>query len=254
VLQNEIYNNYTYQITLEKEIAKYRTALLNLLHPTGMKVLGRFAMKSNNNFDISISDALQTGNTLFHFTANANSAATISSNGDFSQLSSNVISFSSLPWSGIANLANIFTQNTIISFVNQANDSFYGIVNTINTLANTVTLKNNVWLSMINVARGSAVSGSNTINISNVYTSSYNLFNNGNYSSNNPIVDIIQVGDFIKLNNEVKLVTSINYTTKILTLANNFTYSNTGNISVNKVFTTKAANVQITKLTSAGYT
>jgi hypothetical protein len=129
-------------------------------------------------------------------------------------------------------------------------------VNTVNTLANTVTLKNNVWLSMINVARGSAVSGSNTINISNVYTSSYNLFNNGNYSSSYPIVDIIQVGDFIKLNNEVKMVTNVNYTgnTKILTLANNFTYSNTGNISVNKVFTTKAANVQIIKLTSAGYT
>jgi hypothetical protein len=109
---------------------------------------------------------------------------------------------------------------------------------------------------MINVARGSAVSGSDTINISNVYTSSYNLFNNGNYSSNNPIVDIIQVGDFIKLDNEVKMVTNVNYTgnTKILTLANNFTYSNTGNISVNKVFTTKAANVQIIKLTSAGYT
>ena len=67
---------------------------------------------------------------------------------------------------------------------------------------------------------------------------------------------IIQVGDFIKLNNEVKMVTNVNYTgnTKILTLANNFTYSNTGNISVNKVFTTKAANVQIIKLTSAGYT
>ena len=41
---------------------------------------------------------------------------------------------------------------------------------------------------------------------------------------------------------------------KILTLANNFTYSNTGNISVNKVFTTEAANVQIIKITSAGYT
>ena len=201
-----------------------------------------------------MSDMLQSGNTLFHFTANANSAVTISSNGDFSQLSSNVISFSSLPWSGIANLANIFTTNTVIYFENQANDSFYGIVNTVNTLANTVTLKNNVWLSMINVARGSAVSGFNTINISNVYTSSYNLFNNGNYSSNNPIVDIIQVGDFVKLNNEVKLVTSINYTTKILTLANNFTYSNTGNISVNKVFAATAANVRIVKSNAAGYT
>jgi hypothetical protein len=253
VLQSTNYNNYTYQITLEKEIAKYRTALLNLLHPTGMKVIGRFAMKANSDFDTTISDALQTGNTLFHFTANANSAVTISSDGDFAQTSTNIVRFTSL--SG-ANLENIFTTNTTISFENQANDSFYGVVNTVSNTTSTVTLKNNVWLSMINVARGSAVSGSDTINISNVYTSSYNLFNNGNYSSNNPIVDIIQVGDFIKLDNEVKMVTNVNYTgnTKILTLANNFTYSNTGNISVNKVFTTKAANVQIIKLTSAGYT
>ena len=253
VLQSTNYNNYTYQITLEKEIAKYRTALLNLLHPTGMKVIGRFAMKANSDFDTTISDALQTGNTLFHFTTNADSAVTISSNGDFAQTSTNIVRFTSL--SG-ANLENIFTTNTTISFGNQANDSFYGVVNTVSNTTSTVTLKNNVWLSMINVASGAAVSGSNTINISNVYTSSYNLFNNGNYSSNNPIVDIIQVGDFIKLNNEVKMVTNVNYTgnTKILTLANNFTYSNTGNISVNKVFTTKAANVQIIKLTSAGYT
>jgi hypothetical protein len=125
-------------------------------------------------------------------------------------------------------------------------------VNTVSNATSTIVLKNNVWLSIINVARGTAVN--NTINISNVYTSSYNLFNNGNYSSNNPIVDIIQVGDFIKLNNEVKLVTSINYTTKILTLANNFTYSNTGNISVNKVFAATAANVRIVKPNAAGYT
>ena len=249
VLQSTNYNNYTYQITLEKEIAKYRTALLNLLHPTGMKVLGRFAMKSNTVLNISKTDMLQSGNTLYHFTGNANSTVTMSSNGDFAQTSTNIVRFTSL--SG-ANLENIFTTNTMISFINQANDSFYGVVNTVSNATSTIVLKNNVWLSIINVARGTAVN--NTINISNVYTSSYNLFNNGNYSSNNPIVDIIQVGDFIKLNNEVKLVTSINYTTKILTLANNFTYSNTGNISVNKVFAATAANVRIVKPNSAGYT
>ena len=254
VIQNKIYNNYTYQITLEKEIAKYRTALLNLLHPTGMKVIGRFAMKSNNQFNITISDALQSANTLYHWTSNANSTVTIGSNGDFNLASTNIVRFTGL--SG-ANLENIFTTNTTISFANQSNNTFYGIVNTVNNTTSTITLKNNVWLSMINVVSGTATSGSNTINISNVYTSSYNLFNNGNYSSNNPIVDIIQVGDFIKLNNEVKLVTNVNYTginTKILTLANNFTYNNAGNISVSKVFTTNAANVQIIKLTGSGYT
>jgi hypothetical protein len=53
VLQSEYYNNYTYQITVEKEIAKYRETLLNLLHPSGMKVLGRYAIKSNSTFSTS---------------------------------------------------------------------------------------------------------------------------------------------------------------------------------------------------------
>jgi hypothetical protein len=50
VLQSTNYNNYTYQITVEKEIAKYRDILLNLLHPTGMKMLGRYVLNSNASF------------------------------------------------------------------------------------------------------------------------------------------------------------------------------------------------------------
>ena len=50
VLQSSIYNNFTYQITVEKEISKYRDILLNLLHPSGMKVLGRYVLKSNASF------------------------------------------------------------------------------------------------------------------------------------------------------------------------------------------------------------
>jgi hypothetical protein len=50
VLQSSVYNNYTYQITVEKEIAKYKDILLKLLHPSGMKVLGRYVLKSNSHF------------------------------------------------------------------------------------------------------------------------------------------------------------------------------------------------------------
>jgi hypothetical protein len=50
VLQSSIYNNFTYQITVGKEISKYRDILLNLLHPSGMKVLGRYELKSNASF------------------------------------------------------------------------------------------------------------------------------------------------------------------------------------------------------------
>ena len=78
ILQNENYNNFTYIITLEKEIAKYKEALLNLLHPTGMKVIGRYAMKSNSSMDMSMSEAYNRGNTLQYYTGSAGSTATIS--------------------------------------------------------------------------------------------------------------------------------------------------------------------------------
>jgi len=243
VLQNEIYNNYTYQITLEKEIAKYRTALLNLLHPTGMKVIGRFAMKSNNNYNITTSDALYGGHSLYYNTRSNSSNALVSSNGDFSVLSSNIIKFDNLFG---ANLANFIFSNTSIRFTNANSEQVFSDVDSINYSDNTVKLKNNVWLTFINVASGRASAGGNTINIGNVYTSSYNIYNNGVYSNaNNPLIDMIHTGDFIKVNNQVKLVTNINYTTKIITVSNNFTYAATGNVSLNKVLSATAQYVQL---------
>jgi hypothetical protein len=58
VLQSSIYNDFTYQITVEKEISKYRDILLNLLHPSGMKVLGRYSLKSEASFTSSIDTSL----------------------------------------------------------------------------------------------------------------------------------------------------------------------------------------------------
>jgi hypothetical protein len=57
VLQSKKYNNYTYLITVTEEISKYRDILLNLLHPTGMQMLGRYALKSEarfNNYAFSV--------------------------------------------------------------------------------------------------------------------------------------------------------------------------------------------------------
>jgi hypothetical protein len=52
-LQSTIYNNYTYEITVQKEISKYRNILLNLLHPTGMQLLGRYKMISGAKFNFN---------------------------------------------------------------------------------------------------------------------------------------------------------------------------------------------------------
>lgn len=110
VLQSEIYNNFTYQITLEKEIAKYRDTLLNLLHPTGMKVIGRYAMKSNDAIDLTTVSALDTGYTLGYYTGDPGSYVTMSST--WTNYSNNIVLFESLVG---ANLQNIVLPNSSLA-------------------------------------------------------------------------------------------------------------------------------------------
>ena len=246
VLQSQDYNNYTYQITLEKEIEKYRSALLNLLHPTGMKVRGRFAMKSNNEVNTVLIDALQTGYNLRDVTGTNNSTVTISSNGDFTQLSTNTISFNNLYG---ANLSNFIYSNSIIRFTTTSGEQVYSAITSMNTVSNTVTIHDNVWITFANVASGTGGISGNTINISNVYTSSFNIYNNGVYNyPNTPLVDIIHIGDYIQVNNMVKLVTNINVinaNAAVITVNSNFTYAATGNISVNRVMVGYGSTTQI---------
>jgi hypothetical protein len=247
VLQSVDYNNYTYQITLEKEIEKYRSALLNLLHPTGMKVRGRYAMKSNGSMQTHIVEALQTGRLLYDSTkANASNVLMTNSN-DFTVPSTNIIKMYNLG-TGV-NIANIFFANSTISFTTANGRQFTSQVNTINYSANTITVKDNVWLTFANVANVSGSAGQSTINISTVYTSSYNIINNGNYTqANNPLADIIVVGDYVKLNNVVYVVNSLNTTNNIITsitLNNNLSYATTGNLTVNRVLSATAQYVKI---------
>ena len=246
VLQSTDYNNYTYQITLEKEIAKYRSALLNLLHPTGMKVRGRFAMKSNGSMLSTATEGLQTGYILYDFVG-YNSANVQIGTGSFSSPSTNILRFGNIT-SG-TNIANIIFSNSIIQFTTANGRLFKSEVNTINYSANTVTLKDNVWVTFANVANVSAGAGQNTINISTVYTSSYNIFNNGVYTNaKNPLADIINTGDYVLLNNIAYIVTS-NTTTNgaisSITVNTNVTYAATGNLSVSRVLSASSQYVKI---------
>jgi hypothetical protein len=237
VLQDENYNNYTYQITLEKEIDKYRTTLLNLVHPTGMKVIGRYALKSNSDIDLTTDSGFANSHTLYYNTQTNDSNVSITSYGDFSVLSSNIIKFDNLFG---ANIATFVFPNNTISFTG----SVFSEINTINYVANTITIKDNVWLTFANVASATANIGQNKINIASIYTSSYNIINNGIYTdANNPMMDIIHVGDYVKVNNQVRLISSINYGTKVITVTNNLTYAASGNVSVNRVIGAGAQDV-----------
>jgi len=280
VLQSTIYNNYTYQITLEKEISKYRSALLNLLHPSGMKVIGRFAMKSNGNMLTTSVDALQTGKLLYDYVGSNSAFALIENFNNYDDLfyditstedlvtstnsnedllldqisagsfvipSTNIIQFGNIPAG--TNIGNFIFPNSTISFTTANGRQFKSDVNTINYITNTVTVKDNVWVTFANVANVSGAASQNTINISNVYTSSYNIYNNGVYTNaNNPLADIINIGDYVLLNNTVYIVNTLNTTNNVIksiTLNNNLSYAASGNLSVSRVLMSTAPFVKI---------
>jgi hypothetical protein len=235
VLQSQNYNNYTYQITLEQEITKYREILLNLLHPTGTKVLGRFVMSTKDD-DIFTEDSVTNqGHTLGYYTGNLSSSVTMEAN--FTNTSNNIVKFNSL---AAANLANIVLSNSTLVMTTS-----YGYViksevaNVVFGSANTVTLKDNVWLSYANVAYVEANSGSNVINIT-ILTDTYDIINNGNYTDpNNPLADILHVGDKVLIaNNTEKTITTIDYEAGVVHVDTNFANNSISFMSVKRTFST----------------
>ncbi len=218
VLQSQIYNNYTYQITLEKEIAKYRETLLNLLHPTGMNVIGRYAMKSNSKTEYVSSSALDTGHTLGFYTGDPGSYVTMSSTWD--NASNNIINFYDLVGANLQNV--ILPTDDILITLNNGFQIHSEVVEVFGDGSNTAILKDNVWLTYANVAYVTANAGSNVINISTL-TGSYDIVNNGSYSNTQyPLKDIVFAGDKILVaNNTERTVQSVNWENGTITLTTN---------------------------------
>jgi hypothetical protein len=233
VLQSDVYNNFTYQITLEKEISKYRQALLSLLHPAGMKVLGRYAMRSNNALNFQSSSAGQKGQTLYFYTNDA--ASNVTMNTSFTNFSTNILQFNNLG-TGV-NIADFIFANSTIVLSTARGPNVVSEIASINTSSNTVTLTTNTWLTFGNVAYVSANSGSNTINIRSL-TNAYSIINNGNYSNTAyPFMDIAYVGDQILVaNNTAKTIQSIDYINGIITLTTNLSANANSLMSVKRTY------------------
>jgi len=244
VIQSTDYNNYTYQITVSKEIEKYREVLLNLLHPAGLKVIGRIAMTSNNKVNFYTKDALVSGHTLGYY---AGVAATASiSNGSATTPSNNIVTLNNLYG---ANAANIFTANSsVISFTygTRPTDVIKSLVVSVNGTANTITLQDNVWTYFANVAVVSHTNGNNqVINIKSL-TYSYNTVNGGVYSNTAyPVIDTIRVGDTVSVNGSAQTVVTFNSPYTSVTLSGPLKNGANGLLSVSRSFTSLYNNVQI---------
>lgn len=243
VLQSDVYNNFTYQITVEKEIAKYREMLLNLLHPTGMKIIGRYALKSNtNNLHTGVYESLYSGIPLDAYTGYTSSGVTMSA--DFNNMSNNIIKFTNLAGANIANF--IFAGTSTIEINPTIGMNVRSEIVSVDGAANTAVIKNNVWLTFANVALISAYANSNVINITSV-TDSYDLVNNGEYSNTMyPIKDIVFSGDIIKIaNNTNQTVNSVDYINGKIYLTSNLSSNSNSYLSVNRTLTASDGKVII---------
>jgi hypothetical protein len=236
VLQSEIYNNFTYQITVDAEIAKYRDTLLNLVHPAGMKVIGRYAMKSNADIISTAESALETGQPLGYYTGDFGSFVTMSSTWE--NASNNIVTFNALVG---ANLEDFIASNSNLLITLSNGFQIASDVDEINVgpLANTVTLKDNVWLTYANVASVTANSGSNVINIVSL-TGSYNIVNNGTYSNTQyPLKDIVFAGDKVLVaNNTEKTVQSVDWEGGTVTLTTSLANTVNSFMSVQRTVST----------------
>jgi hypothetical protein len=240
VLQSPKYNNFTYEITLEKEIAAYRKTLLDLLHPTGMQVIGRFAMKGQANTNFTEAGFLDQGHTLGFYTGDPGSYASMVS--DYTNQSNNIIKFGGLVG---ANLESFILPNSSITLtLTNGYQIRSEVLLTTDNSANTVLLKDNVWLTYANVAYVHANANSSVINISSL-TGSYDIINNGKYSNTAyPLIDIVHPGDFVLVaNNSEKVVIGVNAVNNTITLGSNLSANANSLMSVRRTVLT--SNIRI---------
>lgn len=233
VLQDETYNNYTYEITVDKEISKYREVLLNLLHPTGMRLLGRYAMKANVEYSYHAFEAMNQGYSLDHYTGYVGSSVTMSA--DFINKSNNVIQFNDLAG---ANIADFIFANSTITVSSPVGPNISSSIVSIDPVSNTVTLTEHTWLTFSNVATITANAGSNVINITSL-TGSFDIINNGQYRDMDaPLKDIVVAGDEVLIGNivggEIKTVADVDYVQNKVYLTTNLSSDANTFMSVNR--------------------
>lgn len=194
VLEDQNYNNFTYDLIVQKSFDAYQSALYKLLHPAGTKVVPINALKSSASINVSTQSEQSNSEPLSFYTGTAGSNATVY--GTFSNPSNNIIKFDALVGANIATFINV---NTILSITSATGPNLYSTVTSVDPVSNTVTVSNNIFLRFANVAFANVISSNSQINITSI-TDQYDVVNNGEYSNtDNKLEDIAFVGDQIRV-------------------------------------------------------
>jgi hypothetical protein len=238
VLENEDYNNFTYQLIVQKSFDAYKDVLFKLLHPSGTKVTPINALKSQTDVRMHRESFESNSEPLSYYTGTTSSTASMYST--FEKSSNNIIKFTNL--SG-ANLAAIINVGSKISVTHDYGPNVFSDIISVNQISNTAVIKDNVFLSFANVATANVLTSNNRINILSL-TGEYDVINNGEYSNTaNKMRDIVFVGDRIRV---VNGSSTFHGTVTYVSYSNNVIFANT-----TLGFTSTSANVSIGRTLSS---
>lgn len=194
VLENEDYNDFTYELLSDKSFNAYKDILFKLVHPSGTKIVPTTAIKSEHKIDMTSEMITSNSHTLGYYTGTQGSNAAMTST--FTNTSNNIIKFDALVG---ANLEQILAPNAYISLVSDTGPNVYSTIVSVDANSNTAVISDNVFLTFANVAFANAVSSNSQINITSL-TGTYDVINNGDYSNTqNHLEDIAFVGDKIRI-------------------------------------------------------
>lgn len=241
VLESEIYNDFTYFITLEQEFKKYKELIYNVLHPAGTQVIGRNVIPSNNSLEISTANTTSQKIELKYVTyANVNGSFTLTASNTANSLTE-VNSYDNLPKPTNLlqiydlrkditeiSLSDVISQNDYVYLTSIDKEVFVSQVKEIDDANDIIYFYDYKITNYANVARG--YTNSNTIIIKEL-TGTYDLINNGYYAnSNNYLFDIVKANDYVFLaNNYVTQVTKIDYNVNSWILYANNEFNISGN-------------------------
>lgn len=238
ILENENYNNFTYELRVQKSFSAYKDILYKLLHPSGTKVVPINTLKSEETVSVHRESYESNSHTLSYFTGTAGSNGTMYST--FETPSNNIIKFYSLAGANIAEFINV---GTMMSLTSDTGPNVYSEVLSIDSSSNTVVIRDNVFLSFANVATANVTSGNNRINIIGP-TGQYDIINNGQYSNTaNKMRDIVFTGDRVRVVNGANV---FHGTVSYVSYSNNVIFANTtlgfsatsANISIGRTVST----------------
>lgn len=238
ILENEDYNNFTYDLIVQKSFDAYREVLYKLLHPSGTKVIPINALKSQETIDVHKESTEANTHTLGYYTGDPGSYATMYST--FENASNNIIKFNALVG---ANIANIAIPGSLVSLIYPYGPNVFSEIISVNSTSNTAVIRDNVFLSFANVATANVLTSNDRINILSV-TDEYDVINNGEYSNTaNKMRDIVFVGDRIRVVNGASTfhgtVTYVSYSNNVIFANTTIPFSsNSANISIGRTITT----------------